>query len=393
MNPSNIPPRQDLENKWSKLRKAMQRHDAEACLIAANVHLYYLTGTIFDGYFYLAVDDEPLCFIRKESPVRNDMRHIVIRKPEEIPSLLKSLGRKPPKQLMLEGDQITYNQYIRLQQAFNTSVTPNATTLLRCLRMIKTPWEIDQLRTSAATQARVQAIVPQCFHPDMTDIELQANIEQTARINGSIGIFRGFGNNMEIHMGSILAGDNAAMTSPYDFALGGEGIHPAAPGGANGTRLTPGTAVMVDIGGAYTAYISDMTRTYAVGRLPEIAYRAHQISIDIQNAIVRTARPGTACADLYNTALAMAHDAGLGQYFMGTRSQAKFIGHGLGLEINEPPVLTPRSNEALQVNVAFALEPKFVLPGIGAVGIENTFLVTDNGIEKLTLFTENMIDL
>jgi len=78
---------------------------------------------------------------------------------------------------------------------------------------------------------------------------------------------------------------------------------------------------------------------------------------------------------------------------MGTKQQAKFVGHGVGLEINELPVLTERSKELLEPGMVFALEPKFVLPSIGAVGIENTFLVTSAGIEKLTLFEEQIIDL
>jgi Xaa-Pro aminopeptidase len=78
---------------------------------------------------------------------------------------------------------------------------------------------------------------------------------------------------------------------------------------------------------------------------------------------------------------------------MGTRQQARFVGHGIGLEINEPPVLTPRSKEELQPNMMFALEPKFVIPGVGAVGVENSFLVTETGLEKITLFEEDIIPL
>lgn len=78
---------------------------------------------------------------------------------------------------------------------------------------------------------------------------------------------------------------------------------------------------------------------------------------------------------------------------MGTHFQAKFVGHGVGLEINELPVLTPRSNDVMQPGMIFAFEPKFVLAGIGAVGIENTFLVTEMGVEKITLLDESIIEL
>lgn len=89
----------------------------------------------------------------------------------------------------------------------------------------------------------------------------------------------------------------------------------------------------------------------------------------------------------------MAQDAGLEAFFMGTNQQAKFVGHGVGLEINEPPVLAPRSREILQSGMAIAIEPKFVLPEIGPVGIENTYIVRNDGLEKITICDESLIVL
>lgn len=170
-------------------------------------------------------------------------------------------------------------------------------------------------------------------------------------------------------------------------------MNDACPLGANGTPLREGMAVMVDMAGNYTAYITDMTRVFAVGQLPYEAYRAHQVALEIQAAIVGMAKPGVACADLYMKALEIVKAAGLEECFMGTKLQAKFVGHGIGLQINELPVLTPRSKEVLLENMVFALEPKFVIPGVGAVGVENSFLVKADGLEKLTLFPEEIIQL
>ena len=227
----------------------------------------------------------------------------------------------------------------------------------------------------------------------MTDLEFQFEIESRMRRHGSIGLFRAFGANMDIFMGSILTGANAEAPSPFDFALGGGGMNDACPLGANGTPLREGMAVMVDMAGNYTAYITDMTRVFAVGQLPHEAYRAHQVALEIQSAIEGMAKPGVACADLYMKALEIVKAAGLEEYFMGTKLQAKFVGHGIGLQINELPVLTPRSKEVLLENMVFALEPKFVIPGVGAVGVENSFLVKAAGLEKLTLFPEEIIQL
>ena len=170
-------------------------------------------------------------------------------------------------------------------------------------------------------------------------------------------------------------------------------MSPSCPLGANGSVLKEGMAVMVDMAGNYTAYLTDMTRVFAVGKLSELAYKAHQVSLEIQHEVEITAKPGVACSALYNIAAGIAGKEGLSAYFMGTKQQAKFVGHGIGIQINELPVLTPRSKELLEENMTFALEPKFVIPGTGAVGIENSFLVTSTGIEKLTLFEEEIIHL
>ena len=384
--------RADLQLKWQRIQQAMQMVNADGCLLSVDVNLFYTTGQIFSGYFYLPSQGEPCFFVKRPNGITGSNVEY-IRKPEQIPSLLAEKGINQPNKLLLEADELSYNDYIRLQQLFNPKETGNATTLMRNVRMVKTPWEISQFRISAKGHAATYAEIPSCYRPGITDLEFQYEIENKMRRQGSIGIFRAFGANMDIHMGSILAGDNAEAPSPFDFALGGKGMDPSCPLGANGTILKEGTSVMVDMAGNYSAYLTDMTRVYAIGTLPELAYKAHQVSLAIQHEIENMARPGTPCADLYNLAFQMAEREGLADYFMGTKQQAKFVGHGIGLQINELPVLTPRSKELLEENMTFALEPKFVIPGTGAVGVENSYLVTNNAVEKLTLFEENIIQL
>jgi Xaa-Pro aminopeptidase len=227
----------------------------------------------------------------------------------------------------------------------------------------------------------------------MTDIELQIEIEKLMRLHGSHGLFRSYGDNMDIYMGSLLTGENAEVPSPFDFAMGGAGTSPILPLGAAGNKIEEGQTIMVDMAGNYTPWMTDMTRVFSAGKTSDIAYRAHQVSIDIHNHIMDMAGPGVKCSVLYEIAMERVVEANLEACFMGTMQQAKFVGHGVGLEINEPPVLTPRSKEVLEPDIVFALEPKFVIPGTGAVGIENTYVVTEGGIEKITILEENIIEL
>ena len=382
----------ELELKWRRIQQAMRQEEADGCLLTMNMNLYYVSGQVFNGYFYLPAEGRPYWFVKRLTVPETNQVH-VIRKPEQMPELFRDLNLAMPRKLLLEEDELSYNECIRLQHVFRAEATGNASALIRHIRMIKTPWEIEQMRISARRHEAVYREIPACYRPGMRDVELQIEIEKRMRMHGSLGYFRAFGSNMDIFMGSLLAGENAGEPSPFGFALGGKGIHASGPLGANGTLLREGTTVMADMSGNYTAYQTDMTRVFSIGKLPDRAYRVHRVALEIQARMERTAKPGVSCAELYRDALAMAGQEGLKDCFMGTHLQAKFVGHGVGLEINELPVLTTRSKDILQPGMTFAFEPKFVLAGIGAVGIENTFLVTDSGVEKMTLLDENIIEL
>ena len=382
----------DLILKWNRMQKELKEMGMDACLLSVDVNLFYTTGRIYGGYFYLPTEGKPWFFVKRPNGLSGE-QVVYIRKPEEIPGILADAGLQRPEHLLLELDELSYNETQRQLKALNPMEVGNGSLFMRMMRRIKTPMEIEQFRIAARKHEATYREIPACYRPGMTDLELQFEIELRMRRNGSMGLFRAFGPNMDIFMGSLLTGENAETPSPFDFALGGEGVNAACPLGANGTPLKEGMAVMIDMAGNYTPYMTDMTRVFSIGKLPEEAYRAHQVALEIQEAVKAQIKPGTPCSELYSIAAEKAQQAGLAANFMGTRQQAKFVGHGIGLQINELPVLTPRSKDALQANMVFALEPKFVLPGIGAVGIENSFLVTEDGGEQLTLAPEEIIRL
>jgi Xaa-Pro aminopeptidase len=198
---------------------------------------------------------------------------------------------------------------------------------------------------------------------------------------------------MEIYMGNVICGENADAPSPYDFAMGGAGINPSLPVGCNGTKTEQGMAIMVDVNGNYTGYMTDMTRVFSVGELDELSIKAHKCSRRICLELSKMGQPGIEAKALYNRAIEIVTEEGLDHLFMGHRQKAGFIGHGVGIEINELPVIAPRSRDILAVGNVIALEPKFVIPSVGAVGIENTYVVTPNGMECITHAPEEIINL
>lgn len=383
----------ELKQRRDKIRVLMAQQGIDAALFTCNVNLIYTYGQVVSGYLYLPLNDSARLFIKRPNNIEGE--HVrPIRKPEQLPDLLTELGLPLPQRLMLEGDELSFNEYRRLAACFpSAEVLPCGSALVRQARSVKTKLEIELFRRSGLAHAKAYAQIPTVYRPGMTDRELSIEIERLMRLEGNLGIFRVFGQSMEIFMGSLLAGDNAAAPSPYDFALGGEGMDPALPGGANNTPLQEGQSLMVDLGGNFYGYMGDMSRVFSIGRLPQQAYDAHQLCLDIQDAIADMARPGVVCEDLYNKAIDMVTRAGMADYFMGVGQKAKFIGHGIGLEINEAPVIAPRMKQELEPGMVFALEPKIVLPGVGPVGIENSWAVGAEGLEKLTICEESIIEL
>ena len=382
----------EIELRKTKLQNAMKNAEADAMLISSNTNLFYTSGRIFCGYTYIPVEGEILFFVRRPVDLKGD-NVIYIRKPEDIPAIMHERGINMPQKLLLEDDVLTYNERIRLATIFTNATFDNSSQIIRNVRAIKTPYEIELIRESAAKHASMYHRIPAEYKDGMSDTEFSIELERLARLHGSLGIVRIFGSSMEIYMGSLLSGDNADTPSPYDFALGGAGLNSSLPIGCNGAMIRPGTTVMVDIGGNFTGYMSDLSRVFSLGEIPELAQNAHQVALQIQDAIIEKGRPGVPVAELYELALNTAKQAGLEEYFMGHRQHAGFIGHGVGIELNEKPVLAPRSKEILEENMVFALEPKFVIPHVGAVVIENTLLVTKTGIEKITHCPEEIIPL
>ena len=383
----------ELKLRRDKIRALMAQQGIDAALITCNVNLIYTYGRVVSGYLYLPLNAPARLFIKRPNDIEGEHIH-PIRKPEQITGLLKECGLPLPVKLMLEGDELPFTEYNRLAACFpETEVVSWGTALIRQARSIKTPIEIEMFRRSGIAHAKAYEQIPSVYQPGMTDRQLSVEIERLMRLEGCLGIFRVFGQSMEIFMGSLLAGDNAAVPSPYDFALGGKGLDPSLPGGVSGTLLQAGQCFMVDMGGNFYGYMGDMSRVFSIGKLPEQAYAAHQTCLEIQEEIVAMAKPGTVCEDMYNKAIEIVTKAGFADYFMGVDQKAKFIGHGIGLEINEMPVLAPRMKQELESGMVFALEPKIVLPGIGPVGIENSWAVTTDGLEKLTLCKEEIIEL
>lgn len=385
-------PREEASLRIGRLHKAMAGVGIDGLLVADNADIFYLTGRVYAGFAYIPAGIAPLWFVRRPVELEGD-GVVYIRKPEDIASHIVAAGLAMPRRLGLELDILSFNQAERLRSVFLGAECVDATPMMRSMRAVKTDFEVEQMRLSGLKHEQVYRKIPKLYRVGMTDVELQVEIERISRLEGCLGVFRISGQSMEIYMGNVLAGRNADVPAPYDFAMGGRGLDPSIPGGAAGEEIKEHNAVMVDLNGNFTGYMTDMTRVFAVGSLPQEAVDAHQCSIDICRAFEREARPGVEARTLYEMCADMARERGLERYFMGHRQHAGFVGHGVGIEVNEWPVIAPRSRQILERNNTIALEPKFVIPEVGAVGIENTYVIEDTGARSLTNAPEEIVQL
>ena len=377
-------PSDEIDTRIAKITAEMKADGADSILIADNANTYYITGRVFAGWLTVSSSGKVHAWVRRPVTLHGDNISFV-RKPEEITFDGNVIG--------LEFATLTAADFLRISAIIQGKPTANASAIMRRARATKTPYEIQRIAESGQRHDAVYRSVPSLFRDGMTDIDLQIEIERELRKAGCLGQFRISGDSMELFMGNILVGDNADNPTPYDFAMGGAGAHPSLPVGANGSLIADGSSVMVDANGNFTGYMTDMTRTFARGTIADLAIRAHDCSIAICNRLASIGVPGVKAATLYEEAVAMASEAGLADFFMGHRQHAGFIGHGVGIEINEAPVIAPRSKDIIQEGNVIALEPKFVIPGTGAVGIENTYVVRPNGMQCLTLSPQEILPL
>lgn len=384
-------PEEEIVLRHGKVKALMKRQGIDFALIADNATIYYLTGRVYAGFVGLYADENipAQYFVRRPVGLTGEGL-TYIRKPEDIPALLltdkiESVG--------LEFDCQAYSSCLRLMKVFAGKNPVNVSGVIRKVRSVKTAFELGLLRRSGIIHTNVYERIPSLYQDGMTDLEFQIEIERESRLKGCLGQFRISGGSMELFMANILVGDNADNPTPYDFAMGGAGQDPSLPVGANGTVLKSGVSVMVDCNGNYTGYMTDMTRVFSIGKLTDLAYKAHECSIHICRVLEEQGKPGIEAKELYNKAVEIAEASGLSDYFMGHKQKAGFVGHGIGIEINEGPVLAPRSKDVLESGNVIAIEPKFVIPGVGAVGIENSYVVSEDGLVRLTHAPEEIICL
>lgn len=395
----NITPKQELDQRCQKLQQHLRAQGIELALLLQNADLFYFTGSIQQGVLLIPAEGEPLYCVRKElarARVESQLENVVaLKSPRDLPGIMAEHGIAMPRVMAMELDVVPVATYRRFTKPFPDVEVKDVTGPVRLVRMIKSDYELDLMRKAARQEDIIYRKAKEVIHVGMSDVELSAQLEYTARLNGHQGITRMRAFNSEFYCGHAFSGAASSTPAFSDTPLGGPGVTPAVGQGAGSKIIAANEPIIVDFLGAADGYLCDQTRTFCVGGLPDKLTRAYADMVKIQQHMVSMAKPGVSWGAIYDSCYQLACDLGYSDSFMGIAgAQVSFIGHGVGTELDEFPFIARGFNDhLLERNMTFAFEPKAVYPELGAVGIENTYVVTAHGVEALTFSDEELVVL
>ena len=383
-------PREELQRRAGALQRHLQSLHLDAALINQNIDLFYFTGSMQSGMLIVPAAGEVVYAVRRvfararrESALEQLVPFESFR---DLPPLVHAAAGAGVRRIGLELDVLPVLVRDRIAAGFTDVEWADVSPAIRSVRSVKSSYEIEKLRASAKLAALILEAAAQSLQEGLTELDLAGRVEAAARRGGHQGIVHMRGWNQEIFYGQLSAGAAGALQSFPDVPLAGEGPSAASPIGAGRRRIVAGEPVVLDYVAVLDGYMLDQTRTLAIGVLPEKFARAHDAAVAILKDVQSAIRPGVIPRDLYRRAVERARELGVAENFMGTGAlRARYLGHGVGLELDEWPILAEGWTDPLQPGHVFCVEPKIVFPGEGAVGIEDQFAVTSEGAERLTL--------
>ncbi|MFQ6123527.1 MAG: M24 family metallopeptidase [Candidatus Heimdallarchaeota archaeon] len=395
-----LPSVEEYEARAKQLQATMKETELDGALLFQRVDVLYFSGTGQNAALFIPSTGTPLLMVRQSyervQKERVAGRITRFRRIRDLSRILKDFGICDLARVGLELDVLPVLEYQKLKRSLDVREFLNISPLVLNLRMIKSPTEVKLMKQAARVVKMGHERAREILETDgvgIREIELAAEVEAAMRREGHDGLIHLRRWNQENFYGHILSGPNGALPSYVASPTGGQGTSIAVPQGAGNRKIQRNEPILVDIVGAYQGYYTDASRTYVIGQLHNSLLNAYQLTLQILKQAIKHIRIGTLSREVYQLALTMAREGGYEQGFMGcTNDRAPFLGHGIGMELDELPVLSKRSDTRLQKNMTLAIEPKIAIPKVGVVGVEDAYQLTDTGLKSLTQW-ENFLDI
>jgi Xaa-Pro dipeptidase len=386
-------PAGELQERIFKLQHFLQQESIAGALIIQRADLFYFSGTGQSGHLFIPAEGKPNLFVKRSlTRAKKESALDLITPYESTKQLINLITDQLPKDsaIGIEADVIPANLYFRYQHLLKGFSVTDISGAIRQIRAIKSKYEIALMKNAATVGTEVFNYARQIIRPGMSEVELAGQLEMHARSLGHQGAVRMRGFNQELYFGHVMSGSNAASASFFDGPTGGSGLNPSYPQGAGQNSINEKEPILVDFVTVLGGYMVDQTRIFCLGKPANHLQEAYAQAVTIKNKLADLGKPGLCGSVLYQKAEELVVKAGLEKFFMGYSDQVNFVGHGVGIELDELPVIARGLKITLEEGMVFALEPKFIFPGEGTVGIEDTFLVGPKRLEQITVFSDQL---
>lgn len=382
-------PSGEITRRILKIQKALKENRIDGLIIVQRVDLLYFSGTAQNGLLFIPAEREPLLFIRRYLPraqAESSLKNIIgINSIREVPGHIIDFYGRFPDVLAFEFDVMPVKTFNFYRSLFSARNFVDASPSILAVRMIKSGWEIEQMERTAEMSGRTFEYMKTIIRPGLTEMEFAGMYETFARKLGHSAGLRVRDYLTEGYPWHVLSGKSGGMVGLLDSPASGEGTSAAFPCGAGNKKLASDEPVMVDLGSVLNGYHMDETRMFAIGSMPDKALKACRAAIQIHDSVLEKVKPGVTAGELFRHAESLAGSLGYADFFLGPPgAKVSFIGHGIGMELIEQPVIARGRDEKLMPGMVFALEPKMVFQNEFSAGIESVFAVTETGARLIS---------
>jgi len=378
--------KEELARRIKTLKELINKEPSTYFLILNPINLFYFTGAFFRGA--LLISDEGLkAFIKRPANVLPNLSGVQVIQLKSLKDLLSHLNKG---KVYVDLNCLSFSEAQRLLKVLSEYEVLDGSGFIWEVRCIKSEYEVSCLkRASRMLSKAIREWLP-LLKPGLQEIVASALLEEKLRMKGHPGYTRstlGF----ELTFGYLISGSEGLYATPFFTGEGGRGVE-GFPGGASFKEIKEGEAVLFDFSGFSQGYYVDQSRMTSFGKVKR-ARDFYRASLKVLKTLEEKVRPGMLAEEVWSISVSVVEKFGLREYFMHHGEPMKFVGHGVGLQIDEPPALAEGQKTPLRAGMVLAIEPKFHVPELGVVGLEDTFYLTPEGLKRITTFSREWIFL
>jgi Xaa-Pro aminopeptidase len=392
MNPDqllDITPESEILARIHTLKIHMEGAGVQAILLTHKPDIYYFSGTAQDCYLYVCLDREPLLFVKRylprarlETPIKEIIPILSVR---QIPPRIMAAHQRLPSTLGLAFDVLPVRDYQFYQGLFPSTAFLDGTPLVEACRGIKSVYEIQLMEAAAQVSKTTFDFMAQTLAPGISEMEFCGQIEAFARSHGHTGKLQMRHYRSEGFSFHLMSGKSGGLSGALDSPVCGTGSCTAYPFGAGPGLIQENEPILIDLGTMVKGYHMDESRMFVLGKMEPDAMAASLAAVEILDLVQEALKPDAVMEEIFEATVRCAGRMGYEQEYLGLpHLKSRFVGHGIGLELVENPMLAKGRTALLAPGMVFAVEPKFIFKDRFAAGIESVILVTDTGSRCLS---------